>query len=188
MLSTVPAPCPCLAHLGGRMELRMSSVCVTPGRCSTGGSVPCRSDSRGHSTLSPVRLSRPSLRSRVACLAQRLAAALLVLLLAAADEHRVLVFEQAVVLRHLAQRLFGSGVQGAGCGQSRMCRAARSVRVEAAADGGDRGNTQQKSSTELNCERGPARARRSTLRSLEAKFGSPFLAFLHSSSCFSRPR
>ena len=188
MLSTVPAPCPCLAHLGGRMELRMSSVCVTPGRCSTGGSVPCRSDSRGHSTLSPVRLSRPSLRSRVACLAQRLAAALLVLLLAAADEHRVLVFEQAVVLRHLAQRLFGSGVHGAGCGQSRMCRAARSVRVEAAADGGDRGNTQQKSSTELNCERGPARARRSTLRSLEAKFGSPFLAFLHSSSCFSRPR
>lgn len=28
-------------HLGGKMELRMSSVCVSPGLPSTGGSAPC---------------------------------------------------------------------------------------------------------------------------------------------------
>ena len=29
------------AHLGGKMELRMSSVWVRPGFCSTGGRAPC---------------------------------------------------------------------------------------------------------------------------------------------------
>ena len=32
---------PSTAHRGGRMELRMSSVCVSPGFCSTGGSAFC---------------------------------------------------------------------------------------------------------------------------------------------------
>lgn len=38
-------------YLGGKMELRMSSVCVMPFFCSTGRSVPCNGGSAAYSPV-----------------------------------------------------------------------------------------------------------------------------------------
>jgi hypothetical protein len=79
----------------------MSSVCATPVRCSTGGRVPCVK-SRTFEGETPRERALLLALPRSPHLAERLAA-LLVLVLAAADEDGVLILEEALVLRyHLA--------------------------------------------------------------------------------------